>query len=708
VEGDRLTLLFFLQCLESGWTGVIKESEFIDKTAHPNQHIVYVHLMTINPSHSTAPFPFRVTLRWTKSCGQMALHFRVPADVIPSQLPLISSGLAIASLPGDVLSFTPTNGPPVGTNVSRDDYVGAYHARNGVNHPWIALGHYLLRLSQRPLVEGAILNALPAPLVGFITGRQRREAALKDFHKTLRDRCSGWLKIYIAKQQEGEPDYLMHYIDRPGVGPVPLFGLTHVFPWVIYMLTKCFPSCAMTDATFEIMGPYVLEILQVIVRNESIPIAAAVFPTETGESYYHLYQDVIAILKEHGVSPNALRKLPLVSDHGSGLGLFIKLINDLTQDENKVVDLNDPSVQAIIILWYLCHRHLIENEGSGSLPGDWVRQLLECCKPVDAVECAQRVRLEIDKVTQRPEDKKRFDDPKNHRVLKSILGAIQTELSGDFPGLDLRIDWAAPDHPISMGQWARWMREGCPTTSNALESIHRWLNGLLEELKNNGFLMRYLRVAAYLEGRFTKRDYQARVADRSTVRFQHRLGRMERPLSRRDQHMVDFNRALNGPPGHPMQDSDDPHWTFPHYDPPDSRTFRVDYCETKEKPPRSWLPDREKLVDAQRGNQFGLVDLDMPASSDLIPDDAHAGGLAGMAPVRPVNFAHNEAGWRIIGCVRRLVSDAHWAGHLGWKVVVPIVFDIGTRYLAMNPVPLQVEVDWKFQVFDELKLNVGV
>jgi hypothetical protein len=31
----------------------------------------------------------------------------------------------------------------------------------------------------------------------------------------------------------------------------------------------------MTDATFKIMAPYVLEILQVIVRNESIPIAAA-------------------------------------------------------------------------------------------------------------------------------------------------------------------------------------------------------------------------------------------------------------------------------------------------------------------------------------------------------------------------------------------------------------------------------------------------
>jgi hypothetical protein len=56
----------------------------------------------------------------------------------------------------------------------------------------------------------------------------------------------------------------------------------------------------MTDATFQILAPYILEILHVIWANESIPIAIAVFPTATLQSYDLLYSHVSKVLARAG------------------------------------------------------------------------------------------------------------------------------------------------------------------------------------------------------------------------------------------------------------------------------------------------------------------------------------------------------------------------------------------------------------------------
>jgi hypothetical protein len=707
IRMHRRKKVYFLSCLPLGWTAVHKTSEFVDKTQKPHMRNVYVHRMVITPNQSAAPFPFKVKLRWTQSCGMMGLFFYPIQPFIPPAAPLVTRGLIITYLPGEILTFTPMSGPPSDLTWKYERYVAGY----GPRHPFINLGTFLLRLTQRQLVEGVVLNALPAPVRQFVVNRQKREAALKDFDQTLRQRCPGWVKVYLMHSNKGDDrDFLLKYINRDPDGLIGVFGLTHVMPWAIYMLTTCVPNCVMTDATFEIMGPYVLEILQVIVRNVSIPIAAAVFPTETGLSYYRLYHHVMAILSENGVSPNELRKLPLVSDHGPGLGLFVNLINDLNDLENQLRGADDGAILTVLVLWLLCHRHLIENAGSGTLAGDWVRQLLECCTKGDAVEVALRVRLEIDKVRVSDEDKERFDDPTNHRVLKSILSAIQAELSGELPGLDLRLEWPLPRDPISMQQWARWLRDGCPTTSNALESIHRWLNTLLKDMGKSDFLTRYIKVVTYLQSRFDLRDSAPRVAGRSTVKFQKQKEHMGPPLSDHDKHLIAFMNALHGEPGKPWQESDDPRWKFPDYTPPDARTFRVDYCHIPdgERPPLSWLPDREKSVDVERARDFGLGDLDCPESEDPIPGGAQPGGAAGIDPVHAVNSSHYEAGWRIIRCVRRLVSDRCWQSRLGWKIVIPRVFEVGQPYLGMNPVLRQAEVDWKYDVFAELKIKIVV
>jgi hypothetical protein len=43
-----------------------------------------------------------------------------------------------------------------------------------------------------------------------------------------------------------------------------VFGLTAVVPWAVPMLALIRPNCAMLDATFRILKPYVLEILSLI------------------------------------------------------------------------------------------------------------------------------------------------------------------------------------------------------------------------------------------------------------------------------------------------------------------------------------------------------------------------------------------------------------------------------------------------------------
>jgi hypothetical protein len=185
---------------------------------------------------------------------------------------------------------------------------------------------------------------------------------------------------------------------------------------------------------------------------------------------------------------------------------------------------------------------------------------------------------------------------------------------------------------------------------------------------------------------------------------------MAQPLSDHDQHLIGFMNALHGEPEKPWQDSQDPKWKFPTYDPPDPQKFRVDYCNIPqgERPPLSWLPDREKSVNLERATNFGLGDLDCPGSEDPIPGNANPGAAAGIDPVHAVNSSHYEAGWRIIRCVRRLVSDDCWKSHLGWKVVIPRVFEVGQPYLGENPVLRQTEVDWKFLVFAELKIKIVV
>jgi hypothetical protein len=144
--------------------------------------------------------------------------------------------------------------------------------------------------------------------------RRRREVAVHSFLAALQHIRLDSVKVYASSA--------CGYTLKKITEDISLYGLTAVFPWAIHMLSDLTPNCVMLDATFKILKPYILEILHLIFANESIPIAIAVFPTETHESYRLLYSHIEAILAHAGVHPMVLSLLPLVSDQGADLRAF--------------------------------------------------------------------------------------------------------------------------------------------------------------------------------------------------------------------------------------------------------------------------------------------------------------------------------------------------------------------------------------------------
>jgi hypothetical protein len=133
----------------------------------------------------------------------------------------------------------------------------------------------------------------------------------------------------------------------------------------------------MTDATFRIVSPYILEILHGIFANESIPIAIAVFPTETDRSYEMIYSHIIEVLQAAGLDQKLLLELPLVSDQGGALQSLVRHYG---------------------LTWLLCHRHLIEKAGSYSQVGDWVARILRCATLEELERVAACILAEIGEI----------------------------------------------------------------------------------------------------------------------------------------------------------------------------------------------------------------------------------------------------------------------------------------------------------------------
>lgn len=313
---DRMPLLYLLKCLTKTWTATLQPS-----TAATHIKDVKFHYSMILTT-KTHQFPFMVQLYWTRDFGLMSLFFTPKAGVDLQNVGGTFDGLAlgydrVGTSP--VITITVTAPPPPHSDKDKSAY--------GEKHPIHVLTSHAFGVRQRPYVDGPVLDYLPHALSEYIMHRQKRERANKDQLRYLKEKAKGWTIVYLTPQV----DTLMEQVEYNDK-TYSIFGVTQVFPWALHTLTECGANCESTDATFEITAPYNLEILNVIVRNEGMPIAQAIFPSETEQSYRRLYDHVKEVAKRCGFPEDILTRLPVMTDHGTGLSALAVSL-DLAQNE---------------------------------------------------------------------------------------------------------------------------------------------------------------------------------------------------------------------------------------------------------------------------------------------------------------------------------------------------------------------------------------
>jgi hypothetical protein len=503
--------------------------------------------------------------------------------------------------------------------------------------------------------------------------RQSREQACKTPLRYIKERAKGWMNVYLTTQA----DTLMEEVEHEG-NKLWLFGFTHVLPWALHMLTECSANCTSIDATFEIVGPYVLEILHVIVRNEGMPIAQAIFPSETEISYRRLFDHVKDVAKACVFSEDILTRLRLMSDHEKAL---TALADNLDLDRK------------------LCLAHLIRNAGTG-VAARWTQSVTFSNTEAECRENALRVRARIGALD--PEPAKRWRDKKNYFTLKSILAAVEIEFRGTVWEVDLVMDWEVPA-PLPMAAWAKWLRLGCPTTTNSQESIHRWLNTLNETLANAGLCRRWERETEYLEDRFTQRNSTARV-DRRTARDWVEERAKLLPVSSDKKGYFDFNEALYSADGVPVAGNGK--WEYPEFDVPQVSVFDVKFVDPHDDPvPKSWEGQKKTLT------LSGLCKLGITVPKDVLAElekelKAEESAASGENPVPiTVSRSHHHAAWRMIVAMHALAAPAEWEARLGWSVVISTVFQHGARYTGADVTP-EMEAAGEVEVMKDLGIAV--
>jgi hypothetical protein len=313
---------------------------------------------------------------------------------------------------------------------SIDDLTIEHCPRARVNEPFFKM---------RNLLFGSKFKADPALKLAFsetffeTAGHaEERRAAHADFVKLLTDWTGGKIRLVTSDK----PGTRMLALGDDGQS---LYSFTCVFPWALDILRQG-PNCLMTDATFRSLHPYSLAILHAVFANETIPIAFSVAPSETGALYDDMYAHILDIMRD--VMPNfdeehnLLTDLPVISDMGTGIRAVIR---------------------SRALKWFICHRHLIQSLGAASQAGIWVCRLLKCSSLDEYEKVSRVIKQEMNKL-YRSVDGHYINLPEN---VESVLTMMDPGNNHEF---------------FRLSRWARWLRFGCPTTSNAAESVHGHLN----------------------------------------------------------------------------------------------------------------------------------------------------------------------------------------------------------------------------------------
>jgi hypothetical protein len=331
-------------------------------------------------------------------------------------------------------------------------------------HPNTQLCHRTFNLRQVHVPRPGVQRLFPKITVDEWFRRQGQLAAHKNLKGELERLCTGWARFYYLPKDDG-----------PGLVDLDcrtrLFGLTWIFPWAPAVIKELNPNCVELDGTFESLDPYTLAIFQVIVANESLPIGLGIAPTETTTSYQRLYQHLFDVL---GDDAALLKDIPVLSDRGPGLESFVSWLS---------------------LIHLICHWHLIHGAGASSIGGDWFRRLLGAGNLEEAKEIAETIKCEMAAFAKHHPKKALFLNASYHQTLLAMLAAVDA------------------NDEEQLAWWARWARPGCPTTTNAAESIHALINELTRHARS--FFHGLQIIKEYLFKRFDLRNSPDRRAQRS-------------------------------------------------------------------------------------------------------------------------------------------------------------------------------------------------
>jgi hypothetical protein len=140
---------------------------------------------------------------------------------------------------------------------------------------------------------------------------------------------------------------------------------------------------------------------------------------------------------------------------------------------------------------------LIHGAGASSIGGDWFRRLLGAGNLAEATEVAAAIRCEMAAFVGRCG--RLFVNASYEKILLNMLEDVDK------------------NREEGLAWWARSARLGCPTTTNAAESIHALINELTRHTRS--FFQALKLIKKRLWQRFDERDTDERKSGRSTSRL---------------------------------------------------------------------------------------------------------------------------------------------------------------------------------------------
>jgi hypothetical protein len=504
-------------------------------------------------------------------------------------------------------------------------------------HPIVNLQHRAFNKQQQHVIRPELEDLFPDSILYAWDILQISRAAHKNFRGELEQLCEGWVKFYYYNGDDYRMVRLGHGEDKKD----QLFGLTWIFPWAPSVI-KAKPSCLELDGTFEAVHPYTLEICEAIIANESLPLGLAIFPTETKKSYQRLHKHLADAIKDAGGGDGEaiLKEIPILSDQGKGLEGF-------TMTQN--------------LIWFHCHRHLIQNAGASSIGGDWLRRLLDAGNLLEAQETARMIRVEMRALEARR--KKLWRSDASRTAVMAALAAVE-----------------GPNEN-ALKSWARWARLGCPTTTNAAESIHAQLNQHIGRAQS--FFHRLKIVKDYLWQRFEQRDHlEFRVSKRSSRKWTDAKKAQTTPGNK-----VFYDQLYTLGPDRVEAGVA---WLFPDFVPA-QKFADAEWIQVAKPPPKGWLNKGPRNAPVE-GLPAEQGQDDSPATVDTSPQcKATAAAL--------------RLGGKIIHSVK-IMTGTQKKDAKEMKRLADIVWRCGKELnvLGIESITLEQQAEWRFAVYGELGL----